>query len=290
MDSWNKIHTAKQRYQEIQIPDELDQRVSEAITTARRTTRNRPTKWVMPTVAAACFVFIIGLNTNQAFAMGVYNIPIVGRVAQILTWNKYETENEERILSVTIPTIKNSGYDELENRINEEIRTKINQIVKEAEVRATEYKQAYLETGGNPDDMWKMEINVDYDIFCSNEQYASFLIWKTESLASIYEEQFYYNIDMQTGKELTLSDVLGPNYIEIANNAVENGIQKRLEEDPNAIFFGYGTDESMTMIDGFQTITPDQKFYINSNGNVVIVFDKYEIAPGYMGNVEFELQ
>ena len=30
-----------------------------------------------------------------------------------------------------------------------------------------------------------------------------------------------------------------------------------------------------------------QNFYINSEGKVAIVFEKYEIAPGYMGTQEF---
>jgi len=30
--------------------------------------------------------------------------------------------------------------------------------------------------------------------------------------------------------------------------------------------------------------------YINENGNPVIVFEKYEIAPGAAGAVEFEIQ
>ena len=31
------------------------------------------------------------------------------------------------------------------------------------------------------------------------------------------------------------------------------------------------------------------KFYINEKGRIVIVFEKYEIAPGYMGTQEFEI-
>ena len=31
------------------------------------------------------------------------------------------------------------------------------------------------------------------------------------------------------------------------------------------------------------------KFYIGANGNPVIVFDKYEIAPGAFGIQEFEI-
>ena len=40
---------------------------------------------------------------------------------------------------------------------------------------------------------------------------------------------------------------------------------------------------------GFQGIKPDQSFFINDRGNPVIVFEKYEIAPGSMGIQEFEI-
>ena len=39
----------------------------------------------------------------------------------------------------------------------------------------------------------------------------------------------------------------------------------------------------------FTSIRPDQSFYINADGALVLVFDKYEAAPGYMGVVEFTI-
>ncbi len=33
----------------------------------------------------------------------------------------------------------------------------------------------------------------------------------------------------------------------------------------------------------------DQNFYITQQGKLVIVFDEYEVAPGFMGIVEFEI-
>lgn len=39
----------------------------------------------------------------------------------------------------------------------------------------------------------------------------------------------------------------------------------------------------------FKSITEDRTFYINEAGKLVIVFDEYEVAPGYMGSVEFEI-
>ena len=40
---------------------------------------------------------------------------------------------------------------------------------------------------------------------------------------------------------------------------------------------------------GFETIEAEPDFYVNEKGNPVIVFEKYAIAPGAMGEVEFEI-
>ena len=40
---------------------------------------------------------------------------------------------------------------------------------------------------------------------------------------------------------------------------------------------------------GYTTIRPDQNFYITEDQKLVISFDKYEVAPGYMGIVTFEI-
>ena len=37
----------------------------------------------------------------------------------------------------------------------------------------------------------------------------------------------------------------------------------------------------------FTAITPDADFYFNHEGELVIAFDEYEVAPGYMGAPEF---
>ena len=40
---------------------------------------------------------------------------------------------------------------------------------------------------------------------------------------------------------------------------------------------------------GFTGISEDTAFYINENNRPVIVFEKYEIAPGSSGEIEFEI-
>ena len=37
----------------------------------------------------------------------------------------------------------------------------------------------------------------------------------------------------------------------------------------------------------FKAITDETSFYLNEQDEIVIAFDEYEVAPGYMGCVEF---
>lgn len=41
--------------------------------------------------------------------------------------------------------------------------------------------------------------------------------------------------------------------------------------------------------DVFKEIDGEQNFYFNDDGEIVIVFDEYEVAPGYMGCPEFTI-
>ena len=40
----------------------------------------------------------------------------------------------------------------------------------------------------------------------------------------------------------------------------------------------------------FDTISPDQDFYFDDEGQIVITFDKYEVGPGSTGSTEFTLE
>ena len=90
----------------------------------------------------------------------------------------------------------------------------MNRLVEEARQRAREYKQAFLETGGREEDFLPTEIFVDYTPATATTATVSFVIEKAETAASYYAEQYFYNIDLESGPELTLRDMLGPDYIQ----------------------------------------------------------------------------
>lgn len=83
-----------------------------------------------------------------------------------------------------------------------------------------------------------------------------------------------YNFYNDTeARPVTLEDLFGGNYKERINLF----IKQKIAEHPEDYF-----------PDDFESISDTQNFYIE-NGEAVIVFDKYAIAPGVMGNPEFRL-
>lgn len=83
------------------------------------------------------------------------------------------------------------------------------------------------------------------------------------------------NLDLKTGKTLTLKDILhkNTNY----KNIINDEIKKEISKKPNMYF-----------VSDFKGISDTQCFTINEN-NLVIYFQQYEIAPYASGIVEFKI-
>ena len=275
---------ARARYEAAPVPEELNFAVAAAVRAGgRERKRRRVVRRSLATLASCCACFVLLVNVSPVFARAVYEMPVLGSLARVVTVTQYAIEDKDHLIDVRLPALENTGNTDLEQRINLEIQTRINGVLAEAEERARQTREAYMATGGVEEDFIPIIISVDYEIKCQNERCLSFILTKTETIASAYTEIYCYNIDLETGKELTLQDVLGPGYREIANAAVRTEIDRRIREEGAGYFDG--TDG----VEGFQSVTDGQLFYINEGGNPVVLFEKYEIAPGYMGTQEFEI-
>lgn len=277
-----KLEKAKEVYEAIKVPNELNYVVNKAILDKKKKEKSVLiyVKYAVTTVACTFLTFIFMLNVNSSFATNISEIPIIGDMAKIFTIKEVNEEDKTKLINAKIPALENTGNTELEKRINYEIMLKMNEILEEAEKRAAEYKEAVIETGGNEYDYQPINIQIDYKVGYSNDKVVSFIISKSETLANAYTEIYFYNVDIETGKKLNLRDVLGNEYKQIVDTTIYKEIEER-SKNPDNIYFT--ADEG-----GFEGIENEyQDFYINSDGKVVIVFEKYKIAPGYMGTQEF---
>lgn len=290
-----KLDTMKERYDRITIPEELNFRIQQEIQKSRKQQeekreagRSRRIKRIIRSAeaaaAAVCILFTAALNTSSVFAKEAGQLPVIGGIAQILTFRSYETEKNDIAVSVEIPSIEMIAEDTgiTVDEINQEILARCNQYADAAVLRAEEYRTAFLETGGTQEE-WaehNIKITVGYEIKQQSNDYLSFVVRGTESWTTAYSESKYYNMDLRTGEMVTLKDMLGSDYVDLVNKSIRKQIAERQKE--GEVFFT--TEEG-----GFAGISEDAKFYINENNRPVIVFEKYEIAPGSSGEIEFEI-
>lgn len=287
----SRLADRKQDYDNIKIPEELHRRVEQEIEKSRAREKviqlNRRKRWIRNTAAAAaavCVVFTTALNTSTAFAEETAQLPVIGTLARVLTFRNYEAEKDGIGIVVEVPTIDmiqtETGIQV--DEVNRQIYDLCRQYADEAVKRAEEYRKAFLDTGGTEEE-WeahKIQINVGYEIKSQTDQYLSFIVRGTENWSTAYSESRYYNIDVNTGKMASLADFLGKDYIAAANESIRRQIDERREAGE-----AFWTEEE----GGFSGITEDAKFYVNEAGNPVIVFERYEIAPGSSGEIEFEI-
>ena len=119
-----------------------------------------------------------------------------------------------------------------------------------------------------------------YEIKSQTPTAVSFVVNSYVTVASAYQEQYFYNLDVANDRELTLADVLGDDWTDQCNQSIRE--QMAASEDPAAFF-----DADMG---GFTTVDETTGFYLNEKGNPVVVFPRATVAIGAMGTVEFEIQ
>lgn len=269
-------------YRNIEIPDELDVVVNGAILEGKRLRRKNKVvgvfKRIGATAAAFVFVFIALLNISPTVARAAYQIRVIGDLCRIVTFREYHFEDDIKYIDAKIPKIENTGKSDLEKRINLEIQKKINDCIVENEEVAKDYYEAFIETGGKPEDFTPIGITVDYEIKCVNEEYVSFVISQYETAFNAYNHEIYYNIDLESGRIFTLKDWLGNDYKQIVAESIEKTIDGWTDEQREMLW------EDISIID---LISENTDFYIDQSNRIVVVFARYEAACGAAGKLEF---
>lgn len=271
-------------YMATEAPPELGAAVDGALGRARASrerARRRARIFARTTapLAAACAVFILLLNTVPTFAAAMQELPVVGGLCRVLTIDSYHREDGASVVDVQLPAI-DAGENGWTEEVNELIRQTVDAEVADSEQRAREYYEAYTATGGDPEEYIPMRVRVDYEVYCAEEGVLSFAVIKTESSASVYSSFHYYNYDPRSGGVLTPEDLLGADWRQRAGEAVERGLAA-LPEDERAMLWDNA--------DIGAAIESSSSFYVDGEGRVVLVFDKYTLGAGALGRLEFPL-
>lgn len=272
----------KSKYENLEMPKELSSVVYDAIESGINV-KQKKTSFYNRLIAVAVgiiVIFVLPLNTISSYAETMQQIPVIGDICKIFTFKEYHFEDEIKYIDVKIPQFANGGKTDLEQRVNQEIIKTINEEIENRKQMAKEYYDAFVETGGDPEKFHTVGLKIDYEIKYITEKNVSFVITKSETYPSAYFSQYFYNLDMESGRILTLKDWLGNDYKEIVTQSIKNTINTWDREKRDFLWED---------LDIEKLINENTNFYINDQGNAVVVFEKYEIAVGAAGIIEFPI-
>ena len=174
------------------------------------------------------------------------------------------------------------GADTLRKQSAENVNRKINAIANEL---IEEFKsEAEAGDGGYA------SLYVNYEILHTTDEYFTLKLITFQGAGSGYEQDYYYTIDMDTGRELKLSDLFedGSDYITPISENIKEQMREKMADESAGATYWIDIDKSDPVYEwAFKKISPDQQFYVDKDGNIVIAFGEGDVAPMYMGTQEF---
>ena len=277
----NEFKSARDQYESTPIPEELNDHVLAGI--RRGKTRSRAGGHALRRTlgaAAACFVVVLGgLNLSPTFAAAAADVPVLGGLFQVLTVRNYETVKDGIDYDVSVPEVEADGA--LTEAVNAEIQERVDAHLAQAQADWDAYKEAFLATGGTEEELGdrEMDVIIDYEIKAQTDTTVSFVVDFAEGWVASMQQRYCYNLDIANDKDITLADVLGEDWVNICNAAV----QAYIDQDTSGLFFT--PDQG-----GFTTVDDTTSFYLNEEGSPVLVFPEYSIAAGAAGIVEIPVE
>lgn len=287
-----KLEEMRQDYENIKIPAELRQRVEAGIRQAKEETKmKKRSKVIVYTgrvaggVAAAMVMITVMANSGAAIAHAMAKIPVIGAIAEVVTFREYEsTDNNNNMKAdIKIPEVSVKNED---GTVNEETTQKINKSIQEYTDEIIAQYEADVKAAGEGEG--HMNVELDYSVITDSDRLFSIRFDQLLVMASGTQMVKIYHIDKQTGEMIGLDGLFkdGADYITVLSENIKEQMKERMAADESLVYWVDNEDMSEW---NFESIKEDNTFYVNENGKLTIVFDEYEVAPGYMGSVEFEI-
>lgn len=281
----NNFDQARLEYENTPLPPELGERVQAGIRQGKANRRRR--RMVQRFMGcAACFaVMLAALNLSPTLAKAAADVPVLGGLFQVMTFTRYDLSDGGINYTVSVPRLETDGSSSLAETVNTAIQERVDLHMERARQDWADYKDAFFETGGTEEE-WggrEMDVYVGYDVMSQTDTRVSFVVSLAEGWVASMEEHYYYNLDFAEGRNLTLQDLLGDDWVEICNDAINTQIAASVDDEGFTLFF---TPEE----GGFTTVDESTSFYIREDGVPVVAFPRYAIAAGAAGIPEFPIE
>lgn len=237
-------------------------------------------------VAAAAALFVLLPNTSEGIAYAMSSIPVMGRLVDAVTFRNYRHEGERQSADISVPEVVIGDISGADENVRENLEKSTEQINREIESITdqiiSEFKNDLEAQNGYQD------VVVTHEILAADEDYFTLKLICYQAAGSGAEQDYFYTIDLNTGKRITLGDLFyeGQDYISVISENIKEQMRKQMAEDQTVV---YWLDNTEIPEWNFEQITETTSFYLNQSGELVICFNEGDVAPMSMGCVEFEI-
>lgn len=277
------LENLRKEYQSVPIPEELDTIVNRSIKQALRTRKVKRLKVKGMTIAAAILVFLIAINASTTVANALASIPGVERIIKVLTLHEFKVKESNYEADIKTPAIINMENKELQLGLNQKYMEENKALYDNFQAEIEELKQQGLNDA-------HIGVDAGYEVKTDNDSIFSIGRYILQTAASSTMEMQFDTIDKKNQILITLPMLFkDEQYVKLISGNIISQMQDQMKGDEGKIYWVAGESGDIPKDEAFSSIMKDQSFYINKDGKLVIVFNKYEVAPGYMGMIEFEI-
>ena len=285
------IKKLRAQYDDIPIPLELEQRVKNTLNQTLSAHEREPqgiqrrsaVKGVLVTaasLAAALAIFTAGINLSPAFAQRLEAMPLIGSLVKVLLLREYTYQEDSYQANLKVPGLDGLNNGGLAAGLNEKYLEE-NKALYEAFMKDM---ASLKEAGGG-----HLGVASGYEVFTDTERLLSIGRYVVNTVGSSSTVFKYDTIDKVNEVLITLPSLFADDrYVEVISAEIKRQMVEQHKADPNRFYWVEGIEQSASM-PLFERIARDQSFYISAEGKLIISFDKYEVAPGYMGVVTFTI-
>ena len=266
MDRFDEMLRERAKSEPFPLPEGYAGRVFAACAALEETKKHsyRWTAWA----AAALALFITVPNGSPTAAAAMADIPVLGAIVRVVTFRNYTYDDGYHSADVSVPELAGGAAAQ---EVSDQVRAYTDRLIARFEETCEKElgKEGYL------------GLDVSSTVVTDSDTWFTLRVDAVETQASGYQFSRFYHIDKTTDRVVTLEDLFreDADYVGVLSDEVRQQMEERMAEDREASYF----PEEFTAID------PEQNFYFNGSGELVLVFDEYTIAPGSMGMPEFPI-
>lgn len=285
MNSFDEVLKNMAQEEDIQVPDSVKEKIEMALEklpeknenisgNSRIYTFRRTSRFVS---AAACILFaalFVLPNASVSYAKTMEQVPVIGNLVKVVTIRNYFYEDEKHEMDIRVPEVQDEANPASVEEINQDVETLTAQLV-------DQFREE-LKASGNEG---YSSIEVDHETVTNTDCWFTLRLSVHEIAADSNTSFRYYHINKKTGKTVKLEELFQKeDYIDIFTKEIVRQMQEQMGKDSNKIYWINDSE-----IGDISYVTGDHNFYFNEKGDLVIPYDKFEVAPGYMGCPEFTI-